>query len=84
MTTAYAELKTTSPDMVQSIKHPGLGPLSQLGVPFHFSQSQADIRRPPPMLGEHTDEVLREVIGLSTEDIAKLHDAKIVGLRDDA
>ena len=75
---AYDELRTTSPDMTQTIDHPGLGPLSQLGVPFRFSAAGGDIRRPPPMLGEHTDEVLTELLGRSDAEVASLRERKIV------
>jgi crotonobetainyl-CoA:carnitine CoA-transferase CaiB-like acyl-CoA transferase len=76
--TAYAELRETSPDMVHSIAHPALGSLTQLGVPFRFSNCGGDIRRPPPMLGEHTEEVLQEILGRKTEDIAALRQRKVV------
>jgi crotonobetainyl-CoA:carnitine CoA-transferase CaiB-like acyl-CoA transferase len=71
--TAYAELAETSPSMVQKIGHPALGELSQIGVPFRFSAASGDIRRPPPMLGEHTDEVLRDLLGWDAERIAAVH-----------
>ena len=78
LATAYAELRTTSPSMTHSIPHPVLGTLSQLGVPFRFSASGGDIRRPPPMLGEHTDEVLTGLLGRSEAEVASLRERKIV------
>jgi crotonobetainyl-CoA:carnitine CoA-transferase CaiB-like acyl-CoA transferase len=75
---AYAELATTAPDMVQHIAHPVLGSLSQLGVPFKFSACGGDIRRPPPMLAEHTDEVLTQILGRSAEQLAVLREAKVI------
>jgi len=75
---AYDELRETSPDMVQTIDHARLGKLTQLGVPFKFSACGGDIRRPPPMLGEHTAEVLGELLGRSSGDIAKLRAQKVI------
>ena len=75
---AYAELKTTSPQMVQRVPHPVLGSLSQLGVPFRFSACGGDIRRPPPMLGEHTDEVLTQLLGRSAAQLAELRASKVI------
>jgi crotonobetainyl-CoA:carnitine CoA-transferase CaiB-like acyl-CoA transferase len=76
--TAFADLQDTSPGMTQHLAHPGVGQLSQLGVPFHFSNCAGDLRRPPPMLGEHTDQVLSEVLGRSPEQIAQLRDGQVV------
>lgn len=59
--TAFADLQQISPDMVQSMPYEG-GELHQLGVPFRFSNCGGDLRRPPPLLGEHTDEVLRGLL----------------------
>ena len=78
LATAFAELKTTSPDMVQQVQHVALGSLSQLGVPFKFSACGGDIRRAPPMLGEHTGEVLSELLGRSSEAIAALRSDKVI------
>jgi len=75
---AFAELKTTAPDMVQQVAHPALGSLSQLGVPFKFSACGGDIRRPPPMLGEHTEEVLATLLGRSAKDIEMLRERKAI------
>ena len=75
---AFAELKTTAPDMVQRVAHPALGSVAQLGVPFKFSACGGDIRRPPPMLGEHTDEVLGTLLGRSARDIEMLRERKAI------
>jgi len=79
LATAYAELRETSPGMISSVEHPGLGTkLTQLGIPFQFSNCGGDIRRPPPMLGEHTGEVLSEILGRSAEDVASLRKHKVI------
>ena len=78
LATAYRELRETSPAMIQKVPHPALGALSQLGVPFKFSNCGGDIRRAPPMLGEHTDEVLGGLLRRSPEDIAALRAGKVI------
>jgi crotonobetainyl-CoA:carnitine CoA-transferase CaiB-like acyl-CoA transferase len=47
-------------EMVVSIEHPRIGELRLVGIPFKFSMTPASIRRPPPLLGEHTEEVEAE------------------------
>jgi len=78
LATAYAELDETSPGMTQTLQHRELGTLSQLGVPFKFSDCGGDLRRAPPMLGEHTEEVLRDILGRSDDDIARLRSSAVV------
>jgi len=58
--------------MVQEVEHPTLGKVPVLGIPFTLAGSPPVIRRPPPLLGEHTGEVLGEVLGLSPEDVEAL------------
>ena len=57
--------------MVVELPHPRLGTVRLLGLPVKLSATPGAIRRAPPLLGEHTDEVLRE-IGLSEADLARL------------
>ncbi len=57
-------------DLVTEVEHPSAGVVQLLGFPYKLSQTPAQVRRPPPMLGEHTKEVLVELLGYSTEDVA--------------
>jgi crotonobetainyl-CoA:carnitine CoA-transferase CaiB-like acyl-CoA transferase len=74
---ALAEPQTEARRMVETAQHPTVGDLKMLGIPFKFSDTPATVRRPPPLLGEHTDEVLGE-IGMDAAAIAKLRDDKVV------
>ena len=74
---ALEEPQTQARGMVETVTHPNVGDLKMLGVPFKFSDTPAAVRRPPPLLGEHTDEVLGE-LGMDTAAIAKLRDENVV------
>lgn len=60
--------------MVTEMHHEFLGPIKMVSSPVKYSESKPSIRSAPPVLGEHTDEVLREVLGLSGEEIQNLKD----------
>ena len=76
---AFNELHETSPSMRQTVTHPVLGPLSQIGTPFRFSKSQPDLKSAPPLLGEHNDDVLKGVLELNETEITALRAAQVVG-----
>jgi formyl-CoA transferase len=65
--------------MVAEIPHPTIGALRLTGVPIKYSDTPATIRRPPPLLGEHTDEVLEELLGYGPEAIADLRARGVIG-----
>jgi 2-methylfumaryl-CoA isomerase len=69
---------STENPLFASIDQPGIGRYLMPGLPLDFS---ADPRQPPcpaPLLGEHTDIVLTEVLGLSSAELGRLHDERIV------
>jgi formyl-CoA transferase len=51
--------------LVAEVEHPTIGTLRLAGIPIRFSESPGSIRRPPPLLGQHTEEVLAEVLGVT-------------------
>ena len=65
-------------DMIAAVEHPLFGPLSMLGIPFKFSDTRCLVRLPPPLLGQHTDEILATELGLDQQAIAQLHRDKVV------
>jgi crotonobetainyl-CoA:carnitine CoA-transferase CaiB-like acyl-CoA transferase len=56
------------------------GRARMLGFPFRASATPASIRRPAPLLGEHTAEVLREVLDLPPAEITRLAEAGAIAL----
>jgi crotonobetainyl-CoA:carnitine CoA-transferase CaiB-like acyl-CoA transferase len=59
------------------LRHPAIGEVDQVGIPFELSGTPASIRTPPPMLGEHSAEILAEA-GYNAEAIERLRKAAIV------
>jgi crotonobetainyl-CoA:carnitine CoA-transferase CaiB-like acyl-CoA transferase len=59
------------------VEHPEEGPTRMTGFPWDFSETPASFRRPAPKLGEHTDEILKEV-GYSDQEIRRLRNSDVV------
>ena len=54
------------------MQHPLAGEISLIRSPMRFSETPIEHKLPPPLLGQHTDEILRGMLGCSDEDIARL------------
>ncbi len=61
-----------------SMDHTAAGPIDLVASPLRLEKTPPEYRLPPPLLGEHTDEVLRDVLGLAAEDIARLRREKTI------
>jgi len=75
---ALAAPHAVARDMVTAVEHPTAGTVKMLGIPFRFSDTPASIRRAPPLLGQHTEAVLREELGFSDARIAALRQEKVI------
>ena len=60
------------------IEHSTAGLIGLPGFPYKFSQTPAELHLPPPLLGEHTAQVLTEVLGYSLEEVALLKEQKAI------
>lgn len=59
-------------------EHPTAGLVDLPGFPYKMSQTPTKLHRPPPLLGEHTEEVLIELLGYSAEQVAQLKKRKVI------
>lgn len=64
--------------MLQIIDHPKIGKLKMIGIPFKFMNSQPKKMKPPPMLGEHTDEILHSILDYDDAKIARMRQENVV------
>ncbi|KAJ1329859.1 succinate--hydroxymethylglutarate CoA-transferase [Microdochium nivale] len=64
--------------MVQEFEHPTCGPLKLISSPVKYSRTQPSIRSLPPLLGQHTDEILSDVVGMDAAEIQRLKDTNVI------
>jgi len=65
----------------KKVDHPVEGELTLMGPTFRMSDSDVEVER-PPMLDEHTDEVLSDDLGMSADELLGLRGAGAIGVRD--
>tara|TARA_B110000438_G_scaffold298115_1_gene345701 strand:- start:1870 stop:3069 length:1200 start_codon:yes stop_codon:yes gene_type:complete len=74
---ALLDEQTIANDMVVEIEHSQAGKLKMLGVPYRFSNTPAQIKKAPPLLGEDNNEIL-ESLGYDAEKIKELRSKEII------
>ena len=75
---ALADPQARALGIVREVDHPTAGRLRLVGSPIHLNGAAPPIRRPPPLLGQHSAEILSEVLGLPPAEIAALQAAGII------
>ncbi|GME23478.1 CoA-transferase family III [Neofusicoccum parvum] len=65
-------------NMVAEVEHPKCGPIKLVNTPVKYSFSEPKIRTPPPTLGQHTDEILKDLVGMSESEVESLRSEGVV------
>jgi crotonobetainyl-CoA:carnitine CoA-transferase CaiB-like acyl-CoA transferase len=73
----FSDSQVLAQEMVLEVEHPGHGRVCMTGFPVKLGRTPAQLRRPAPALGEHTDEVLRS-LGYAPDRIAALRREGVV------
>jgi crotonobetainyl-CoA:carnitine CoA-transferase CaiB-like acyl-CoA transferase len=73
---AFSDPQVLHNEMVITIDSP-IGPVKMPGFPYKFSRTPAQVRLPPPLLGEHTEEILRSA-GYTAEEIQTLRETEVI------
>lgn len=65
-------------DMLVGTEHPVAGMVKMAGIPIKLSDTPGAVEQPAPLLGQHTEEILQEFLGLSVQEINKLRENKVI------
>jgi crotonobetainyl-CoA:carnitine CoA-transferase CaiB-like acyl-CoA transferase len=74
---ALASPQAQARSMDVAVEHPRLGPIRQVGIPFKLSGTPATIRSAPPLIGEHSEEILAE-LGYEATEIDRLRADRVI------
>ena len=74
----FEEPQVIARGMRIDMQHPKAGTVPLVASPMRFSATPVEHKLPPPTLGEHTEEVLREILGMDVAAIARLREARVI------
>ena len=74
---ALADPQLLAREMIASVEHVAAGSLKVLGVPIKLSETPGSVRSAPPVLGQHTVQVLNE-LGYTSDAIEQLRTARAI------
>jgi crotonobetainyl-CoA:carnitine CoA-transferase CaiB-like acyl-CoA transferase len=77
----FADPQAQARGLTVSMPHAGSGELDLVASPLRLEKTPPEYRHAPPLLGQHTSEILYDVLGLDAEEVATLQRAQIIGLR---
>jgi crotonobetainyl-CoA:carnitine CoA-transferase CaiB-like acyl-CoA transferase len=77
----FADPQAQARGLTISMPHAGSGELDLVASPLRLEKTPPEYRHAPPLLGQHTSEILYDVLGLDAEEVATLQRAQIIGLR---
>ena len=60
------------------LPHPEVGRQTHTGIPWLLSNAPNGVRAPAPLLGQHTDAVMRDILGYPDAEIARLREDRIL------
>ena len=71
----FADPHVQDREMKVTVEHPVAGPTPLVANPIRFSETKIEYNAPPPLLAQHTDDILERLLGLSDGDLAELERA---------
>lgn len=77
-------LQVKAREMIVERMHPVAGEVKTVGVPVKLSETPGSVLEPAPLLGQHTDQVLREYLGMEEAEIAALRQTGAIGKKHDS
>jgi crotonobetainyl-CoA:carnitine CoA-transferase CaiB-like acyl-CoA transferase len=77
----FADPQAQARGLTVSMPHAGSGNLNLVASPLRLENTPPEYRDTPPLLGQHTGEILSEILGLDADEIAALQKAQIIALR---
>jgi len=75
---AVTDPQVLARDMIVETDHPVAGPVKMAGVPIKMSVTPGSVDTPAPLLGQHTAEILQQLLGLTAAEIEDLHKRNIL------
>ena len=73
----FSDPQVRAVEMVTTVQHPRIGELKVIRTPLGFSETPPSIRRPPPLVGDHNQEILRE-LGYDDDAIATMEEEGVL------
>jgi formyl-CoA transferase len=74
----FSDSQVKHRNMIAEVPHPTIGTLRLTGIPIKYSETPGKIRRHPPLLGEHTNEVLGETLDYPSDQMEDLKEQGVI------